>query len=85
MTITIIGGGLAGCEAAWQAAGQGIPVRLLEIKPLRFSQARLMWVEVPTAEGKTFSQESFHIMGSYCPLEYRLTDEMLKAKFRDNA
>jgi len=37
--ITIIGGGLAGCEAAWQAAGQGIRVRLLEMKPLRFSPA----------------------------------------------
>ncbi len=39
MTLTIIGGGLAGCEAAWQASGQGIRVRLLEMKPLRFSPA----------------------------------------------
>ncbi|MBI4764427.1 MAG: methylenetetrahydrofolate--tRNA-(uracil(54)-C(5))-methyltransferase (FADH(2)-oxidizing) TrmFO [Deltaproteobacteria bacterium] len=37
--ITIIGGGLAGSEAAWQAARQGIRVRLLEMKPLRFSPA----------------------------------------------
>jgi methylenetetrahydrofolate--tRNA-(uracil-5-)-methyltransferase len=37
--ITIIGGGLAGCEAAWQAVKQGIPVRMLEMKPLRFSPA----------------------------------------------
>ena len=37
--ITIIGGGLAGCEAAWQAVKQGVPVRLLEMKPLRFSPA----------------------------------------------
>jgi methylenetetrahydrofolate--tRNA-(uracil-5-)-methyltransferase len=37
--ITIIGGGLAGCEAAWQGVKQGIPVRLLEMKPLRFSPA----------------------------------------------
>ena len=37
--LTIIGGGLAGCEAAWQAARQGFPVRLLEMKPLRFSPA----------------------------------------------
>ncbi|MBA4393919.1 MAG: methylenetetrahydrofolate--tRNA-(uracil(54)-C(5))-methyltransferase (FADH(2)-oxidizing) TrmFO, partial [Desulfobacca sp.] len=39
MTITIIGGGLAGCEAAWQAVKLGFPVRLLEMKPLRFSPA----------------------------------------------
>lgn len=37
--ITIIGGGLAGCEAAWQVAKQGCPVRLLEMKPERFSPA----------------------------------------------
>ena len=35
----IIGGGLAGCEAAWQAARRGVPVRLCEMKPRRFSPA----------------------------------------------
>ena len=37
--ITIIGGGLAGCEAAWQAAQRGITVVLHEMKPQRFSPA----------------------------------------------
>jgi len=37
--ITIIGGGLAGCEAAWQAAERGIPVNLFEMKPTRYSPA----------------------------------------------
>lgn len=37
--ITIIGGGLAGCEAAWQAANRGCRVRLFEMKPQRFSSA----------------------------------------------
>ncbi|OGR36211.1 MAG: methylenetetrahydrofolate--tRNA-(uracil(54)-C(5))-methyltransferase (FADH(2)-oxidizing) TrmFO [Desulfuromonadales bacterium GWD2_61_12] len=37
--LTIIGGGLAGCEAAWQSARQGIHVTLFEMKPLRFSPA----------------------------------------------
>lgn len=31
--LTIIGGGLAGCEAAWQAAKRGIPVKLYEMRP----------------------------------------------------
>ena len=31
--ITIIGGGLAGCEAAWQAANAGAQVRLYEMRP----------------------------------------------------
>jgi methylenetetrahydrofolate--tRNA-(uracil-5-)-methyltransferase len=37
--ITIIGAGLAGCEAAWQAARRGVPVVLHEMKPERFSPA----------------------------------------------
>jgi methylenetetrahydrofolate--tRNA-(uracil-5-)-methyltransferase len=37
--ITVIGGGLAGCEAAWQAALQGVHVDLYEMKPQRFSPA----------------------------------------------
>ncbi len=37
--VTIVGGGLAGSEAAWQLAGRGIPVRLYEMKPQRFSPA----------------------------------------------
>jgi methylenetetrahydrofolate--tRNA-(uracil-5-)-methyltransferase len=31
--VTIVGGGLAGCEAAWQAAERGCPVRLFEMRP----------------------------------------------------
>jgi methylenetetrahydrofolate--tRNA-(uracil-5-)-methyltransferase len=33
--ITIVGGGLAGCEAAWQAASRGVPVTLHEMRPAR--------------------------------------------------
>ncbi|MFH7325009.1 methylenetetrahydrofolate--tRNA-(uracil(54)-C(5))-methyltransferase (FADH(2)-oxidizing) TrmFO [Desulfurivibrio sp. C05AmB] len=37
--ITIIGGGLAGVEAAWQAARRGWAVTLYEMKPFSFSPA----------------------------------------------
>jgi methylenetetrahydrofolate--tRNA-(uracil-5-)-methyltransferase len=37
--LTIIGAGLAGCEAAWQAAQEGAEVTLYEMKPQRFSPA----------------------------------------------
>ena len=39
--ITIIGGGLAGCEAAWQAAQRDVSVLLYEMKPQRFSPAHV--------------------------------------------
>ncbi len=37
--ITIIGGGLAGSEAAWQAANLGCSVTLIEMKPKKYSPA----------------------------------------------
>jgi methylenetetrahydrofolate--tRNA-(uracil-5-)-methyltransferase len=40
--VHIIGGGLAGCEAAWQAASMGVPATIYEMRPV-----------VPTAVHKT--------------------------------
>lgn len=37
--LRVIGAGLAGCEAAWQAARRGVPVILSEMKPSHYSPA----------------------------------------------
>ena len=37
--VTVIGAGLAGCEAAWQLAERGIQVALHEMKPERMTPA----------------------------------------------
>ena len=37
--IRVIGAGLAGCEAAWQAARMGVPVELYEMKPHKYTPA----------------------------------------------
>ncbi len=39
MSLKVIGGGLAGCEAAWSIAKAGIPVELYEMKPAKFTPA----------------------------------------------
>ena len=39
--IRIIGGGLAGCEAAWQIARRGVPVELWEMRPVRGTEAHV--------------------------------------------
>lgn len=39
MTVSVIGAGLAGCEAAWRLAQEGISVRLHEMKPEKYSPA----------------------------------------------
>lgn len=37
--VTIIGAGLAGCEAAWQCAKRGIKVHLIEMRPKKYPPA----------------------------------------------
>lgn len=39
MTVNVIGAGLAGCEASWIIAQNGINVRLYEMKPEKYSPA----------------------------------------------
>ncbi|MEZ4312942.1 MAG: methylenetetrahydrofolate--tRNA-(uracil(54)-C(5))-methyltransferase (FADH(2)-oxidizing) TrmFO [Polyangiaceae bacterium] len=39
-TVTVVGAGLAGCEAAFQLAERGVPVRLLEMKPKKRTPAQ---------------------------------------------
>lgn len=39
MNITVLGGGLAGCEAAYAAARAGIKVKLVEMKPSKYTPA----------------------------------------------
>ena len=40
-TVTVIGAGLAGSEAAWQLAKRGIKVRLIEMKPEKKTPAHV--------------------------------------------
>ena len=37
--VTVVGAGLAGSEAAWQLANRGIPVRLVEMRPVLMTPA----------------------------------------------
>lgn len=42
MKTTVIGGGLAGCEAAWQLAKRGVTVTLYEMKPYKMTPAQTL-------------------------------------------
>lgn len=39
--VTVVGAGLAGCEAAWQLAQRGLHVNLMEMRPLRQTPAHV--------------------------------------------
>ena len=69
--VTVVGAGLAGCEAAYFLARQGIQVRLIECKPARFTPAH-------TSEGFaelvcSNSLKSNDVFGNACGL---LKEEM---------
>jgi methylenetetrahydrofolate--tRNA-(uracil-5-)-methyltransferase len=42
MLVRVIGGGMAGCEAAWQLAARGVEVELVDMKPGRRSPAHVL-------------------------------------------
>ena len=39
MSVTVVGAGLAGSEAAWQCVKRGVPVVMREMKPKKMSPA----------------------------------------------
>ena len=65
-TITIIGGGLAGCEAAWQLASRGLRVRLHEMRPTRPTEAhtsdRLAELVCSNSMGSTLPDRALGIL-----------------------
>jgi methylenetetrahydrofolate--tRNA-(uracil-5-)-methyltransferase len=65
-TVTIIGGGLAGSEAAWQLANRGIAVRLFEMRPSRGTDAhvtdRLAELVCSNSMGSTMSDRALGIL-----------------------
>lgn len=64
--ITIIGGGLAGSEAAWQLASRGLPVRLYEMRPTRPTEAhqtdRLAELVCSNSMGSTLPDRALGIL-----------------------
>lgn len=65
-TVTIVGGGLAGSEAAWQLASRGIPVRLYEMRPRRQTPAhttdRLAELVCSNSMGSTLPDRALGIL-----------------------
>ncbi len=64
--VTIIGGGLAGSEAAWQLANRGVPVQLYEMRPVRPTDAhitdRLAELVCSNSMGSTMTDRALGIL-----------------------
>ena len=69
--VTVVGGGLAGSEAAWQLARRGVPVRLFEMRPTR-----------PTAVHRTGNLAELVCSNSLKSLEKGTPHGLLKEEMR---
>ena len=80
MIVTVVGAGLAGCEAAWQLAKRGIPVKLVEMKPKKKSPAH---VSDQFAELVCSNSLRSNALNNACGLlkeEMRFLDSLIMAK-----
>src|SRR5256885_6932920 len=71
---SVIGGGLAGSEAAWQVAGRGVPVVLHEMRPVRMTAAHKteQLAELVCSNSFRRSEEHTSELQSPCNLVCRL-------------
>lgn len=75
--VLIIGGGLAGCEAAWQVARRGIRVVLFEMKPRRFSPAHRSELLAELVCSNSLRSESLEDAAGLLKEELRRLDSLI--------
>lgn len=75
--VTIIGGGLAGCEAAWQIAQRGIKVKLYEMKPEKYSPAHNSSDLAEVVCSNSFKSNSLDSAAGLLKEELRIMDSLL--------
>lgn len=76
-SITVIGGGLAGCEAAWAAAERGIQVKLFEMKPVRYSPAHTSPLLAELVCSNSLKAKRVESAGGLLKAEMRLLGSLL--------
>jgi methylenetetrahydrofolate--tRNA-(uracil-5-)-methyltransferase len=76
-SITVIGGGLAGCEASWQIARRGGRVRLYEMKPLAYSPAHTSPGLAEVVCSNSFKSESLENGHGILKAEMALLDSLI--------
>lgn len=74
---TVIGAGLAGCEAAWALANQGVKVTLYEMKPHSFSPAHSSPDFAELVCSNSFKAKREGTAGGLLKAEMRLLDSLL--------
>ncbi len=81
--ILIIGGGLAGCEAAWQIAKRGGRVLLFEMKPKAFSEAHRSSYLAELVCSNSLKSESIENASGILKEELALLDSLILKTARE--
>ncbi len=76
-TVTIVGGGFAGVEAAWQAAERGIGVNLYEMRPVRKTPAHKTADLAELVCSNSFKADSLATASGLLKAELRALDSLV--------
>lgn len=76
-SVTVIGAGLAGCEAAYQIARKGIPVRLIDCKPRTFSPAHKSGAFAELVCSNSLKSDEYGTAGGLLKAELRALKSMV--------
>jgi methylenetetrahydrofolate--tRNA-(uracil-5-)-methyltransferase len=75
--VTIVGGGLAGCEAAYQLAKRGVTVRLYEMRPVRCTEAHVTDSLAELVCSNSFRDDSMDSAVGVLKAEMRTLDSLV--------
>lgn len=82
--IKVIGGGLAGCEAAWQIAGRGIKVRLFEMRPEQMTEAHKTDLLAELVCSNSFKSESLSTASGLLKEELKCLNSLITNTAQSN-
>ena len=83
--VTIIGGGLAGCEAAWQLLQRGFEVRLFEARPEVMTPAHTTGNLAEMVCSNSFRSDLLTSAAGLLKAEMRLLDSLVVAAAESSA
>ena len=75
--VTVVGAGLAGCEAAWQLAIRGYKVDLFEMRPLKMTPAHTSGSLAELVCSNSLGASSPHSAGGLLKAELRLLNSLI--------
>lgn len=75
--VVVIGGGLAGCEAAWQASRMGVEVVLVEMRPQKMTEAHRTGLLAELVCSNSFKSDSISTGQGLLKVELRMLGTLL--------